>query len=26
MTRIIAKSRLGEFWENYSDSEQYLKT
>ena len=26
MKRIIAKSTLREFWEKYSDSEQYLKT
>ena len=26
MKRIYAKSTLREFWERYSDSEQYLKT
>ena len=26
MKRIIAKSTLREFWEEYPDSEQYLKT
>ncbi len=26
MKRIFAKSTLREFWENYPDSEQYLKT
>ena len=26
MKRIIAKRTLREFWENHSDSEQYLKT
>jgi len=26
MKRIIAKSTLREFWENHTDSEQYLKT
>lgn len=26
MKRIIAKSTLREFWEEHSDSEQYLKT
>ena len=26
MKRIFAKSTLREFWEKYSDSEQYLKT
>ena len=26
MKRIIAKRTLREFWEKYSDSEQYLKT
>ncbi|MBN2174705.1 MAG: hypothetical protein JW731_11270 [Bacteroidales bacterium] len=25
MKRIFAKSTLREFWENYPDSEQYLK-
>jgi mRNA interferase HigB len=26
MERIFSKSTLGEFWERYPDSEQYLKT